>query len=71
MLALFDIWYARYPLSTDEFVWNVEKYGQHLGMWQYTESGVIEGIENNLFDMNYCYRDYPSIIKKQGLNGLG
>ena len=71
MLALFDIWYARYPAGTDEFVWNVEKYGQHLGMWQYTESGVIEGIENNLFDMNYCYRDYPSIIKKQGLNGLG
>ena len=70
MLALFDIWYARYPVNTDEFVWDTEKYGQHLGMWQYTESGVIEGIENNLFDMNYCYRDYTSIIKKQGLNGL-
>lgn len=69
MLALFDIWYARYPLNTTDYVWDEEKYGPHLGMWQYTESQSIEGFEHDLFDMNYCYKDYPTIIKKLGLNG--
>ena len=67
MLSLFDIWYARYP-GTDIPVWNEEKYGQQLGMWQYTQSGKINGIEGD-FDFNYSYRDYPAIIKKWKLNG--
>ena len=74
---LYDIWYARPPLATDTpvsandvFVWNSEKYGQTMGMWQYTHHGVIDGIENIEFDFNYVYRDYPSIIKKYGYNGF-
>lgn len=67
MTTLFDLWYARYP-GTDTPVWNEEKYGKQLGMWQFTQSGTIEGIPGN-FDMNYSYRDYPSIIKQWHLNG--
>ena len=68
ILSLFDIWYARYP-ENDYPVWNEEKYGKQLSMWQYTQNGEIEGIDG-YFDMNFCYRDYFSIMKKWGLNGF-
>lgn len=73
--SAFDIWYARYPLSTEviptaSFVWNTTRYGEQLGMWQYTNQGVIDAIGDDIrFDFNYAYRDYPSIIKKFGYNG--
>lgn len=67
MVSLFDLWYARYP-GTSVPTWNEEKYGKQLGMWQYTQSGIIDGIEGN-FDFNYSYKDYESIMKKWGLNG--
>ena len=68
ILSLFDIWYARYPL-TDVPVWNEEKYGKQLSMWQYTQTGEIEGVEG-YFDFNLCYRDYIYIMKKWQLNGF-
>lgn len=67
ILSLFDIWYARYPEISSP-VWNAEKYGRQLSMWQYTQTGEINGIDG-FFDMNFCYRDYPSIMQKWGLNG--
>ena len=67
--SLFDIWYARYP-GTDIPVWNEEKYGKQLALWQYTQSGTINGIEG-YFDFNYSYKNYVDIMKKWGLNGYG
>lgn len=73
--SAFDIWYARYPLSTEvtptaSFTWNTATYGAQLGMWQYTSNGVIGAIGDDIrFDFNYVYRDYPSIIKRFGYNG--
>ena len=69
-----DVWYARCPHSNpvtldEEFHWNFEKYGGQLGMWQYSHYGIIDGIEDTYFDLNYAYRDYPSLIKRFGLNG--
>ena len=68
ILSLFDIWYARYP-QTELPVWNEEKYGKQLSMWQYTQTGEIDGIEG-YFDMNLCYRNYTDIMKKWKLNGF-
>lgn len=76
MIDLFDIWYARYP-SIDPYVWNTEDviawnqelYGPHLGMWQYSMTGVLEGITGNV-DFNYSYKDYPKIICELGMNGF-
>jgi GH25 family lysozyme M1 (1,4-beta-N-acetylmuramidase) len=68
MVTLFDIWYARYPLS-EKPTWNEEKYGKQLGMWQYTESGEIDGLEGS-FDLNYAYKDYKEIMQKWRLNGF-
>ncbi len=69
-----EVWYARYP-SNDEIspdytrTWNTERYGAQLGMWQYTQTGVIEGFESVYFDFNYVYRDYPTHIQRYGFNG--
>lgn len=37
-------------------------------MHQYTSNGHMEGISGRV-DMNTCTRDFPSIIKKAGMNG--
>lgn len=68
MLSIYDIWYARYPL-TEEPVWDEEKYGKQLGMWQYSESGTIEGFDC-AFDLNYAYKNYKEIMEKWHLNGF-
>ena len=78
MIELFEIWYARYPSieqyvwSTEDvetFIWDTEKYGEHLGMWQYSMTGVLSPITHNV-DFNYAYKDYPSLIRQHGFNGL-
>lgn len=42
-------------------------YDKDVGVWQYTDMGVVFGIDGNVnFDISYC--DYPKIIKERGLN---
>lgn len=44
------------------------RYNGDYGMWQYSSKGKVNGIGGNC-DMNYCYKNYPSIIKNGGFNG--
>ena len=44
-------------------------YRGNVGIWQYTSDGSVSGI-NGRVDMNYAYKDYPAIMKANGLNGL-
>lgn len=44
-------------------------YKKAYGMWQYSHTGQINGVFEDV-DLNYCYVDYPTIIKKAGLNGF-
>ena len=84
--TLFDVWYARWLTAdtstvVNEATWNKD-YGEQMAMWQFSQTGNIEGIyypysKNEdgsqklvSFDLNYSYKDYPSIIKKYGLNGF-
>ena len=71
ILTLFDVWYARYPSVTDGATpeWDSEKYGNQLGMWQYTEEGIIEGFDTD-FDFNFSYKNYKELMIKWGLNGF-
>lgn len=48
----------------------VEKssYSGPYSMWQYSWKGKVNGIKGDV-DMDYCYRDYPTIIKDGGYNG--
>jgi GH25 family lysozyme M1 (1,4-beta-N-acetylmuramidase) len=76
--TLFDIWYARYPTSgsvVNEAIWNEELYGKQMAMWQFSNTGTIKGItklngESTSFDLNYCYKDYPTLIKGLGYNNF-
>lgn len=42
---------------------------KNYGMWQYSWKGSIPGINGDV-DMDYCYIDYPSLIKKNSKNGF-
>lgn len=59
-LNAYDKWVARYESEP--------KYVKQYGMWQSTSSGRINGYNGNL-DTDVAYKDYPSIIKSNGLNG--
>lgn len=59
-LNAYDKWVARYGSEP--------KYVKQYGMWQSTSSGRINGYNGNL-DCDIAYKDYPSIIKSNGLNG--
>ncbi len=75
--TLFDVWYARYPSLSEGFneaQWNEEKYGKQMTMWQFSKTGQIEGLNFTngkpiSFDLNYAYKDYPTLIKEHGYNG--
>lgn len=59
-LTDYDKWVARYGAKPS--------YVTEYGMWQTTSSGRVNGYNGNL-DLNEAYKDYPSIIKENGLNG--
>lgn len=63
-LSDYDHWAAQYGSKCES---------KHAyGIWQYSSSNTlgIPGFGYHL-DCNKCYKDYPSIIKKAGLNGYG
>ena len=47
---------------------NRPSFNKSYGMWQYTSTGTVNGINGNV-DRDYLYVDYPSIIKDVHLNG--
>lgn len=44
-------------------------YDGTYGLWQYSATGNIGGIQTDV-DCNYCYVNYPGLIKKLQLNGF-
>lgn len=38
-------------------------------IWQYSFRGTVKGIDTDV-DLDYSYRDFPSILRKYGLNNL-
>ena len=74
-LTAYDKWIAQYSSRCD--------YKGEYGIWQYgvlgtagtkgkdyTLVGKVPGVNANC-DVNYCYKDYPTIIRGAGLNGWG
>ncbi len=43
-------------------------YTGEYGMWQYSETGRINGISSKYTDLNICYVDYPQLIADYGYN---
>lgn len=60
-LTKYDLWVARYGSKPI--------YVKNYGMWQFSSTnGKVKGAGDKL-DLDYAYKDYPTIIKKAGLNG--
>lgn len=59
----YDIWVACWGDESKL----AENYSYHYGMWQYSETGRISGIDEYV-DLNYAYKDYRATIEKYGLN---
>ena len=57
----FALWVAQY---NNRYTYTANKYD----IWQYSSEGRINGICGNV-DMDYCYTDYPAIVKNGGYNG--
>lgn len=64
LLNQYDLWLANYKQNAD-----TTNPPRSCGMWQHWSKGSISGISGNV-DLNACYKDYPTIIQKAGLNGL-
>lgn len=58
---------SRYSLWVAEYASKCNYDGLY-GMWQYSSTGMISGINENV-DLDECYVDYPSLIKSGGFNG--
>ena len=57
----YAVWVAQYNTTCT--------YTGKYGMWQYTNTGAVNGINGNV-DISECYYDYPSFIRKYGYNGF-
>lgn len=60
LLTRYPLWYAHHSNTFD---------GTKCGMWQYTSQGQAPGIIGNV-NLNILFVDYPSAIRKAGLNYL-
>ena len=56
------IWVAHHDVDSPDY------YGSY-GMWQRSSTGLVGGIAGNV-DLDICYVDYPSEIRKACLNGF-
>ncbi len=59
MRLKYGVWVAQYAPNTF--------YNGDYGMWQYSCTGKVDGINGDV-DLNYCYYDYASIIVNGGFN---
>lgn len=59
-LARYDLWLAQ---------WGVDAPSVSCGIWQYSESGKVNGISGNV-DLDIAYKDYPMLMKIKGCNGF-
>lgn len=57
--GVYTLWVARYGSKPT--------YVKDYDMWQYSDSGKVNGINGNV-DMDECYKDFPTIIKYGGYN---
>jgi len=58
----YAVWVAHFGVSKPD-------YQGEYGMWQKSNTGRLTGITGNV-DLDECYKDYPAIIKAEGLNGF-
>lgn len=74
-LRLYDIWFANYPSNSETLEDHIEndilEFSKTYSMWQYDGDvlGYNNGAVEGMCDLNFAFKDYPTIIKKFGFNG--
>ena len=68
-LKQYDHWIAQYATRSTYTTYKISMW-QLGGEVNFLTSKKIPGIGSNVADQNYCYKDYPTIIKSSGLNGF-
>ena len=68
-LKQYDHWIAQYATRSTYTTYKISMW-QFGGEVNFLTSKKIQGIGSNVADQNYCYKDYPTIIKSSGLNGF-
>lgn len=61
VLRRYDVWLAQWA--------SAPTYSGNFGMWQYSSTGSVSGI-NGAVDRDISYKDYPSIMLRNSLNGF-
>lgn len=61
--------FEKYAVWISQFGVPAPSFARFYGMWQYSMAGVVSGITGTV-DCNYCYDEYPQIIKNAHLNGF-
>ena len=61
VLNRYTVWLAHWTTKTD--------YTGPYALWQYTDSGRVDGITTAV-DMNELYQDFAPVIRRLGLNGF-
>ena len=69
-LKLYDVWFARWPLSSPDDE-TILEYSKEYSMWQYMGEidGFADGAVEGICDVNYAFKNYPAIMKEHGFNG--
>ena len=62
-------WIAQYASRSTYTTYEIAMW-QFGGEVNYLTNKKVAGVSSNAVDQNYCYKDYPTIIKKLGLNGF-
>ena len=68
-LKQYDHWIAQYATRSTYTTYKISMW-QFGGEVNFLTRKKIPGIGNDVADQNYCYKDYPTIIKSSGLNGF-
>lgn len=58
----------KYALWVAQYNTKCTYTGAPYGMWQYSSTGHVDSISGTV-DMDYCYINYPKLIKEAGKNG--
>ena len=60
---------SRYDVFLSHVGVSKTDYAGTYGLWQYSWTGCIPGISGDV-DLDYAYKDYPTIIQQASLNGF-
>lgn len=63
VVSKYDVWIANFTTAAKPY------YNGPYGIWQHSSTGRVNGVMGDA-DLDIAYKDYPTIMKSNGLNGF-